>query len=176
MRTFRLEEAAQQLDAILENKQAPEEVWAQRILVEARRFQWDQTKALIGKARARYPVSPRLDILSQQIGDAHTLFTQPLPPDWPEDIQKAVNQTLSLLTLGGYQQARWVLEPVLKNHPRQVLLWEARADIDKRDKRLDLMLETYERAIENGAGTPAVWEDRIRKLKNEIAVQNAGGA
>jgi 4-amino-4-deoxy-L-arabinose transferase-like glycosyltransferase len=176
MRTSRLEDAAQQLDVILAKDRASEEVWAQRILVEGRRFRWKEVLALLEKAQTLYPGSPRLDVVSQQIGEAHKLFFQPLPPDWPEEVRRAVNQTLSLLTLGGYQQARWVLEPVLKIHPRQVLLWEARADIDKRDKRLDLMLETYQRALENGAGSPVIWEERIRRLKKEVTVQNHGGA
>jgi len=172
MRTLQLDEAAEQLEEILSRDESSEEVWAQRILAEARRFQWDKVQALLVRANGRHPASPRLQVLNQQIDEAKQLYFQPLPPDWPQEVQKAVNETLSLLTLGGYQQARRVLESVLRDHAKQVLLWEARADVDRRDKRLDLMLETYQRALDSGAGPAAMWNDRIQKLKNEIAQQN----
>lgn len=143
-RTQRLDEALRQLESVVRDTPQDPSAWRALVDVLARLERWDDALG----ACARFARSNVADFLTRRYCEAlpATRDAALHPPDDP--VLAALRRADRLAGIGAYEQARRVLEPVLREHSPRVDVEEFLAHLEVRERQYGRALQ-HLRAVQS---------------------------
>ncbi len=142
LRTFDLEGAERQLEALLDEDERRAEAWNLLAVARARRGDFDGALAASREAERVFPGEAAILALRASITEAAALAATPADDPRAAAVRDANVQQL----LGAPEAARRIVDPLLALDPADRQLVMLRAQIDVSDRRFDLARATLEAA------------------------------